>query len=299
MNKNTLPITISTPIVTSGIWWLLSALFTFSRLGNHRGPPLPRKLGGKKPSDGSSSPRKSCVNPFSVIAQSFLFGVKTSYKSLILLTNFCDLSLFIMALIFLDDASTTTVSAAAVIATSVLNISSLFVAVSAGIGFVGAAVGLLVWGFIVKKRWLRPKHVMGINLVTFLGCLVWIEFMRELWELFVISFIAGFNAGSYGAFGMSIFFSMVPPLYDARFYSFKEFSTKTTTWIAPLIVASITTAVGEKWLKEVTLVTIGVEIVIGSVFLFICNVPRGEKFALQEQNDEDVGGCCKCVEETV
>jgi len=237
---------------------------------------------------------RRCFNPFAILYHGFIFGVKTSLKSLVILKNFGDISLFLLSKIFLADASNVTFSTAAVIATSVLNIDQLYVALSAGTGFIGAAVGLVFWSALVKRKWLQPKTVLGINLFAFACLLVWMEFLQFFWELFVITFIAGFNVGSFGAFTKSILFTMIPALYDARFFSFSEFSEKVTSWISPLVIASITTVLGEQYYKEVTLLTVGFEIVVGGILLFFVNVEYATQYAKEfDPNDVDTT-CCGC-----
>jgi len=91
---------------------------------------------------------------------------------------------------------------------------------------------------------------------------------------------------------------MTPSLYDARFYSFSEFSQKATSWISPLIIASITTAIGDTWFKEITLLVVGIEILIGSLLLFLTDVPRGTARAQSAAAGQICCGCCGTQEDS-
>lgn len=189
-----------------------------------------------------------------------------------------DLSLFIVAYIFLAAAASTALSAASIIATNVLQASVFYLAAATFVGVIAAIAGLLVFRTLVDRRCLSVKHALLINCVVNAGAMLYVLYAKSVTDLFVVAAIAGSQVGPINAFARSIVSRLTPSHEQSRFFSLFEFSQESTGWIGPLVVAAVTQSGGGSGavFARTSVFTCLAELAVAVLLLLPMNLQRGE-----------------------
>ena len=115
-----------------------------------------------------------------------------------------------------------------------------------------AGVGNFVWLRIQRKMGWTTKQTLVINLLL-LGCLpLWgcIGFftgsigLQTEWELYALAVLFGFLLGSTQAYARSQFTELIPPGHESDMFALFEITDKGSSWLGPLVAASIVSGTG-------------------------------------------------------
>ena len=237
----------------------------------------------------------SVLHIFKFIFASAWTGVKAQIATIRQLPAFRDLSFFICSFIFLSGASSTAVTVASIIATDVLNASAVFLVAALFLGVVTAIIGLFFYRYLHGQGYLSPKIILVINALIIGTAMVYVLYSKTVIDLFIIAAIAGSQVGSLSAFARSTVSRLTPCTRQSRFFSLYEFSQESTGWIGPLIIASLTVSQGGGGITfaRVSVFTCLVELGIGVLLLLFVNIPRGEIY--RNEIDEQESSAAKAI----
>lgn len=220
----------------------------------------------------------------------FIHGIQLQYENVLEATTYVDLSLLIVAFIFIAGAATTSQSVVVIIATEILHASIGLVAIAAIVLFIAAIFGLIFFKFIVAKQWLSPKHVIIINIIIIMLTFGAFLFVSSPLQLLIIAAVIGFQLGPVGAFSKSIVSSFIPTKRQSRLFSLFQFSLDSTSWIGNVVIASIAQTYGGSnrvYLRTVV-GTCLVELAIGLLLFSLINYKRGVEFRKAKDGSTDL-----------
>jgi MFS-type transporter involved in bile tolerance (Atg22 family) len=191
-----------------------------------------------------------------------------------------DLLWYLISWMFLSDAASTATSSAALLVADELDVSTVELAAIAVLGMIAAAAGSMGWKRLVETKALSPQGALHVAILILTSVLVWVIFMAQRWELYVLTLIAGLQLGAISSFTRSLLITMTPSQEQTRIASLYELTQKGTSWIGPLAIGSATEVYGDKAYRLIVVVTVFVEIAIGwPLFFFLVNSQRGANAA--------------------
>ncbi|CAE7615388.1 ATG22 [Symbiodinium sp. KB8] len=240
------------PIMLGGLWWFTFAFIGFGWIGRFPGVPFP-----------DAATMTGCCGALAWSARTTFTEHMTTIKKL---PQFYDVAMFVLSWMFLSDASSTASSLGTLIAEQ-LGYSSLVVGAAVVLGIVFAALGMLLWMWVVKNHWLTPYQVLFINLCTQAAGALLLLGVTEEWQLFGIVFIVGVNLGPVSSYTRSIVVTMIPPGFQTNFLSFYELTQKGTALL------------GAEYFSLISIMTILAELLIGLPLFWLVDVERGQRLA--------------------
>ena len=160
--------------------------------------------------------------------------------------NFPDVWRFLLAWMFLSDAASTATSMAVLVA-SALGLSVVQQGAAAVLGLVAAALGMTIFRFLVKMDFITPFWALQLNIAILTVMLVFVPFLRNTWEVYVITGVAGLNIGSIASFTRSMLATMIPHGLQSNFFAVYELTQKGTSWIGPLLIGGITAGLNDSY----------------------------------------------------
>jgi len=138
----------------------------------------------------------------------------------------------------------------------------------------------------------QPKNIVIFNAILLCLCVLAVLLISNVYQVFILSFVAGTQIAPLGSLTRSIFSRFFPEKSQSRYFSLYNLTQKALSWIGPLIIAACTQAYGsQKYLLIVVIVTL-VEFGIGLPFLFAVDVSRGEAQRggnIEKGNDNNLG----------
>jgi hypothetical protein len=225
---------------------------------------------------GSSS---SCEYVVSLSRFGLTQGVLEQTAAVVGLRAMPDLQRFILAWVFLSDASSAATSSAALILAEELCMSTLQIGALAFVGLAAAAVGVVLAKWAVRARLISPMQVLWLNIVVLTACGLWANWAVAQWEVFAIALVGGLNIGTVGSFSRSVFVTLVPRHQQAKLAALFEFSQKGTSWLAPLAIGIAVQQLGDAAYKSAVVIAVMVEIAIGFPLLLVVDASRGAALA--------------------
>lgn len=263
-NPGTLWIECILPSVFCGVWYLFFIYLVSIRVpaNVYTGPPLPENMKG------------SVLKVVSVGAYTGFVEQLSTIKSLY---SFPDLASYIISIALMADGASAVGSAAVLIASNNLKLSTIMIGVAALVGIFSGIAGMLFFDFFQSRDYLKPKHILLINLVILCLCCIFIFFVTNLVGVFILVVVAGSQIAPFSSFSRSMISKFIPTTQQSRFFSLYSFSQKGTSWLAPLVIGALTQTLGNnRYLEAVVYVSL-TEAVIGIPFLVAVNVERAEK----------------------
>ncbi len=252
------------PIAAAGAWWFIFSYIGFGWIGRYPGVPFP-----------AVSRANGCWGAVKWSAYTtFSEHLATVRK----LPKFKDVSLFVLSWMFLSDASSTASSLGTLIAEE-LGYSTTVIAAAVVFGIIFAALGMLLWMWVVKNHWLTPYQVLFINLCCQAAGALLLLGVSEEWHIFGIVLLVGVNLGPVSSYTRSIIVTMIPSGFQTNFLSFYELTQKGTAWIGPLVIGGLTSTLGREYFAIVSIVTILAELLIGLPIFWMVDVERGQLLA--------------------
>ena len=226
----------------SGTWTLLFGVLSWSRLKDRPGPDLP---------DGEGY---------------FSQGVKDVSQTIMhLKADLPNLGKFLTAYFIYSDGTSTMTSAASQFAGYELNMNMTQILLGLlEISFL-APLGCLFWLYVQNSCAIKPKTIINILLVIFLGMTVYGYIaLREQVEFYILCAVYAFVAGAEQAFTRGLYSEMIPKGHESEFFSFYEVTDKGTAWLGPLVVGIVNDQTGS---MRNAIMAIGAFFAIGLILL--------------------------------
>ncbi len=172
-------------------------------------------------------------------------------------------------------------SLAAIIVSDIFLLSFTSLSVCVVVGVCSAMTGLFTFKYLHANRYLHPKTILlwCICVLTVLvGGIFLVTQPNASWALVIFSGVGGFHVSCIGAFARSIVSRLAPTHTQTRMFALYQFSQESTSWIGPLLIATIATSVGGENVSflHVTLYVVLAELCVGIPLLWWVNVERGE-----------------------
>lgn len=263
------------PLGLCGIWWTIFSVVAFSWLDVYPGRPMPLRA-----SQGSKA---------SQLGWMVRTGIAEQYAALRTMKQFPDVGMFLLSWMFLSDASSTATSMAVLVADA-LGLSIVQQGAAAVVGLFAAGIGMTVYRFLVKQDFLTPFWALITNIAMLTVSVCFVPFITEAWQVYIIAGIAGLNVGSVASFTRSILSTMIPDGMQSNFFAVYELTQKGTSWIGPLVIGAVTSALSDssdRTFVNVTVGTIVAEVLIGAPLFFCVNVRRGQQLAVDHAARRD------------
>jgi hypothetical protein len=203
--------------------------------------------------------------------------------------DFKDVGLFLLSWMFLSDASSTATSMAVLIADAI-GLSIIQQGAAAVVGLTAAGIGMTIFRFLVKQEFLTPFWALISNMAMLTVSICFVPFVTEAWQVYIIAGVAGLNVGSVASFTRSILSTMIPDGMQSNFFAVYELTQKGTSWIGPLVIGAVTSALkddSDRTFVNVTVITIIAEVAIGAPIFFCVNVRRGQLRAVDYAASRD------------
>jgi len=240
-------------IIISGLWWLIFSLYSISGLKTRKG--------------------KDMETNENII----IFSWKRTYNTLRNLKKFPQIGKFIIAFFLYSDAYSTIASTGVLYARTELDVSIkilyfLIIEVT-----IISIVGNYLFIVIQKKYNLDSRCIIIIQLSAFLIiCVYGLFFLNShVISIFIFGLIYGLIIGAIQSFSRSLFTQLIPPGYEAQFFSFFSITDKGSNILGSFVIAL---------LSQYTSLKYGFIYVI---FIIIISLPFLFKIDMHAMLDED------------
>lgn len=219
--------------VIAGLWWGIFAEIAFRFMpADGEYPGLPKPAGGLSYFAG-------WTNTYATLKHVWHSDRATVY--------------YLILFFFFSDGYSTMTTVSLLFASRELCMGILSLIILAIIVPLFAAIGNFVWLRIQRKMGWTTKQTLVINLVL-LGCLpLWgcigfftgsVGLQTEV-ELYLLAVLFGFLLGSTQAYARSQFTELIPPGHESDMFALFEITDKGSSWLGPLVAASIVSGTGK------------------------------------------------------
>ncbi|KAL4987502.1 autophagy-related protein 22-like protein [Aspergillus falconensis] len=226
-----------------GFWWLIFTIPAALWLRPRPGPPLLRALDGKA-------------------HHSWLGYMAYAWKSLgrtaMRTRHLKDILLFLASWFLLSDGIATVSGTAVLFAKTQLNMEPAALGMINVVTMISGVLGAFSWSYVSRVLNLRASQtiiacILLFELVPLYGLLGFIPAIKNLgyfglqqpWEMFPLGIIYGLVMGGLSSYCRSFFGQLIPPGYEASFYSLYAITDKGSSVFGPAIVGLITDRYGE------------------------------------------------------
>ncbi|KAL4746782.1 autophagy-related protein 22-1 [Aspergillus terricola var. indicus] len=258
-----------------GFWWFLFTIPASLWLRPRPGPPLLRAQDGKA-------------------HQSWLGYMAYAWKSLgrtaIRTRHLKDILLFLASWFLLSDGIATVSGTAVLFAKTQLNMEPAALGMINVITMISGVFGAFSWSYVSRMLNLRASQtiiacIFLFELVPLYGLLGFIPAIKNLgflglqqpWEMFPLGVIYGLVMGGLSSYCRSFFGQLIPPGYEASFYSLYAITDKGSSVFGPAIVGFITDHYGE---IRPAFFFLAVLILLPLPLMLLVDVDRGKRDAL-------------------
>ncbi|KAL4948326.1 autophagy-related protein 22-like protein [Aspergillus filifer] len=169
-----------------------------------------------------------------------------------------DICLFLASWFLLSDGIATVSGTAVLFAKTQLNMEPAALGMINVVTMVAGVFGAFSWSYVSRSLNLRASQtiiacIMLFELVPLYGLLGFIPSIKNLgylglqqqWEMFPLGVIYGLVMGGLSSYCRSFFGQLIPPGYEASFYSLYAITDKGSSIFGPAIVGFITDYYGE------------------------------------------------------
>ncbi|KAL2787262.1 autophagy-related protein 22-like protein [Aspergillus keveii] len=226
-----------------GLWWLKFTIPAALWLRPRPGPPLLHDQDGKTD-------------------RSWLGYIAYAWKSLgrtaMRTRHLKDILLFLASWFLLSDAIATVSGTAVLFAKTQLNMQPAALGLINVITMIAGVLGAFSWSYISQTLNLRASQtiiacILLFELVPIYGLLGFIPAIKNLgflglqqpWEMYPLGVVYGLVMGGLSSYCRSFFGELIPPGYEASFYSLYAITDKGSSIFGPTIVGFITDRYGE------------------------------------------------------
>ena len=225
---------IRVAVVIAGVWWFTIQFYTFANLKTRPGPPLP---------EGTRS--------YFVYSWGRFFDTMGRVPKMPTTMRY-------MILWFFYSDGVNTIANTAVLAMGVMirwcyvSKSVALLAMLAGLP-IFSVVGLYIASWIMKKWGVSAKSVVfsALLIVSLIPIYGLIGFWTDDWglhygfEVVIIACVFGLCFGVVVAYSRSIMAQLIPPGYEAQFFSIFEITNRGSSWLGPVVVSQVYKQTGE------------------------------------------------------
>ena len=214
----------------SGFWWLAFSAPAFARLPERPGPPAPKDV--------------------NLLLQGWL---RTGRLLRHLHAVSPNTNAFLLLFFVFSDGYATIATVSVLFASRELCMGALELSALAVIVPLFAAVGGHAWHAVQVKTGWSSKRVLVLNLLFLAALPLWgcVGFfttafgLRKPVELYVLAVWFGSCLGSAQAFGRAVFSELIPKGHEADMFALFEITDKGSSWMGPLIAASVVQTTGK------------------------------------------------------
>ncbi|KAL2844308.1 autophagy-related protein 22-like protein [Aspergillus pseudoustus] len=226
-----------------GLWWLTFTVPAALWLRSRPGAPLLHAQDGK--SDRSW---------LGYIAYAWTSLGRTAMRA----RQLKDILLFLASWFLLSDAIATVSGTAVLFAKTQLNMQPAALGLINVITMIAGVLGAFSWSYMSRALNLRASQtiiacILLFELVPIYGLLGFIPAIKNLgylglqqpWEMYPLGVVYGIVMGGLSSYCRSFFGELIPPGYEASFYSLYAITDKGSSIFGPTIVGFITDRYGE------------------------------------------------------
>ncbi|KAL2866360.1 MFS transporter [Aspergillus lucknowensis] len=258
-----------------GLWWLIFTIPAALWLRPRPGPPLLHTQDGKA-------------------HRSWLGYITYAWKSLgrtaMRARHLKDILLFLASWFLLSDGIATVGGTAVLFAKTQLNMQPAALGMINVITMLAGVFGALSWSYISRTFNIRASQtiiacIVLFELVPLYGLLGFIPAIKNLgylglqqpWEMFPVGIVYGIVMGGLSSYCRSFYGELIPPGYEASFYSLYAITDKGSSIFGPVIVGYITDRYGE---IRPAFLFLAILILLPLPLMFLVDVNRGKRDAL-------------------
>lgn len=214
----------------SGIWWLAFSAPAIARLPERPGPPAPKDV--------------------NLLLQGWL---RTGRLLRHLHAVSPNTNVFLLLFFVFSDGYATIATVSVLFASRELCMGALELSALAVIVPLFAAVGGYAWHAAQVRTGWSSKRVLVLNLLFLAVLPLWgcVGFfttsigLRKPAELYVLAVWFGMCLGSAQAFGRAVFSELIPKGHESDMFALFEITDKGSSWMGPLIAASVVQTTGK------------------------------------------------------
>ena len=238
-------------IFGSGIWWVVFALFSLSRL-----PDDP---------DGTSERRR--LSAYASI------GFERTISTMKKLGKFPQLLLFVVAFIIYNSGTGTVIAVSGPYAEDTLNLDLQTIALAFLIVQFVAFFGALMFGALAKA--IGPKAAVMVSLVVWTGIAAGAYFIPEgsAAGFLALASVVGFVLGGVQALSRSLYGTMIPEEASAEFFGFYSVFSK-LSGIGPLVFGAVSAATGS---GRAAILSVAAFFIVGLILLAMVDVDKARE----------------------
>lgn len=258
-----------------GLWWFVFTIPAAFWLRPRPGPPLLHAVDGK-----------AHRSWFGYIVYAWKSLGRTAMQT----RHLKDILLFLASWFLLSDGIATVSGTAVLFAKTQLNMEPAALGMINVITMASGVFGAFSWSYISRLLNLRASQtiiacIMLFELVPLYGLLGFIPAVKELgylglqqpWEMFPLGVIYGLVMGGLSSYCRSFFGQLIPPGYEASFYSLYAITDKGSSIFGPVIVGFITDRYGE---IRPAFFFLAILILLPLPLMLLVDVDRGKRDAL-------------------
>lgn len=258
-----------------GLWWFVFTIPAAFWLRPRPGPPLLHALDGK-----------AHRSWFGYIVYAWKSLGRTAMQT----RHLKDILLFLASWFLLSDGIATVSGTAVLFAKTQLNMEPATLGMINVITMVSGVFGAFSWSYISRLLNLRASQtiiacIILFELVPLYGLLGFIPAIKDLgylglqqpWEMFPLGVIYGLVMGGLSSYCRSFFGQLIPPGYEASFYSLYAITDKGSSIFGPVIVGFITDRYGE---IRPAFFFLAILILLPLPLMLLVDVDRGKRDAL-------------------
>ncbi|KAL4801402.1 autophagy-related protein 22-1 [Aspergillus unguis] len=258
-----------------GVWWFIFTIPAAFWLRPRPGPPLLRSQNGK--------PHQSWLGYMA-------YAWKSLGRTAMRTRHLKDILLFLAAWFLLSDGIATVSGTAVLFAKTQLNMQPAALGMINVITMIAGVFGAFSWSYVSGALKLRASQtiiacIILFELVPLYGLLGFVPAIKDLgylglqqpWEMYPLGVIYGLVMGGLSSYCRSFFGQLIPPGYEASFYSLYAITDKGSSIFGPAIVGLITDRYGE---IRPAFLFLAILILLPLPLMLLVDVERGKRDAL-------------------
>ena len=259
-----------------GLWWFTFTITAVLWLRPRPGPPLPFAKDGTQYRSWAG---------YMIFAWSSLGKTATKARHL------KDILLFLAAWFLLSDGVATVSGTAVLFAKTQLDMGPAALGAINVVVMIAGVLGAFSWSYVSRLFKLQAGHtivvcILLLEIIPLYGLLGFIPAIKNLgylglqrpWEMFPLGAVFGLVMGGLSSYCRSFFGELIPPGYEAAFYSLYAITDKGSSVFGPAIVGAITDRYGE---IRPAFLFLAVVIFFPLPLMLLVNVERGKQDALE------------------
>ncbi|KAL4785823.1 autophagy-related protein 22-like protein [Aspergillus varians] len=258
-----------------GLWWFVFTIPAAFWLRPRPGPPLLRAQDGKAHQSWRG-----------YMAYAWMSLARTAMRT----RHLKDISLFLASWFLLSDGIATVSGTAVLFAKTQLNMEPAALGMINVVTMLAGVFGAFSWSYISRALNLSASQIIVaciilFELVPLYGLLGFIPAIKDLgylglqqpWEMYPLGVIYGLVMGGLSSYCRSFFGQLIPPGYEASFFSLYAITDKGSSIFGPVIVGFITDRYGE---IRPAFFFLAILILLPLPLMLLVDVDRGKRDAL-------------------